>query len=128
MKFENLNFSRKILKQVSFFPSLVMEDTEVGIDLKDENALDVTIELMEDYGIPMGILFTLDKKINIIARFEDDEVSVFEKDVKEVKHGELSEMIAIAEVNYVVIAEEMEDNGLTILSNRYVEMKEGDDE
>ncbi len=130
MKFENLNFNRKILKQVSFFPSLAMEDgTIVGIDLKDESALDVVVELMDNYGVPMGILFTKDKKINVIARFEDDDISVFEKDLEEVKREELSEMLIMAEVNFVIIAEELNDNGLAILSNRSVIMKdEGDDE
>ena len=129
MKFNDLEFSRKILKQVSFFPSLAMEDgTIVGIDLRDENALDVMLELMEEYGIPMGVMFSLDKKMNIIARFEEDDVSVFEKDLKEVKYGELSEIITIAEVTHVIIAEELEDNGLLILSNRSVIMGEGDEE
>lgn len=129
MKFNDLEFSRKIIKTVSFFPSLAMEDgTIVGIDLRDENALDVMVELMEEYGIPMGVIFSLDKKMNIIARFEEDDVSVFEKDLKKVQCGELSEIITMAEVTYVIIAEETEDNGLLILSNRSVTMQEGDDE
>jgi hypothetical protein len=129
LKFNDLEFSRKIIKTVSFFPSLAMEDgTIVGIDLGDENALDVMVELMEEYGIPMGVIFSLDKKMNIIARFEEDDVSVFEKDLKEVQCGELSEIITMAEVTYVITAEEMEDNGLLILSNRSVTMQEEDDE
>lgn len=123
MNFQDLNFSRKILKTVSFFPTLITkDDMVVGIDLQGEGeVVDVVIDLMEEYGIPMGILFTKDKKINVVVRFED-EINIFD-----LKKEEISEVITISEVEYVIIMEEIEDNGVVIISNRYIKMEEGNE-
>ncbi len=135
MNFKDLGINRKVLKRVNFFPTLATSDGRVvGIDLnrgeneKNDSALDTTIDLMVDYGIPLGILFTKDKMVNMILRYQaeegslEEDINVFEKNVEDIKKDEISELILLTEVSNVMVVEELEDNSIVIISNRYVEV------
>lgn len=126
MNFKDLEFSRRIIKTVKFFPSLMVGENETSIKLEGQDPFEFVVELMMDYDVPFGVLFSKDKRVNIIIRF-DDEIEAFAKDLKDMEYGELSEIIAISEVDYVILVEELEDDTVAILSNRFIRT-EGEEE
>ena len=130
MKFEDLNFSRKIQIKVDFFPSLYCEGSEIGVwGESDETPIEVLVGLLLDYDIDLGILFTEDE-INVALVMDNKEVTIYSKAREEVKEREVEEVILASGLDKVILAEEIMDYGqlgIRILSNKKIEVDEGEE-
>ena len=62
--FDDLNFSKRFQRKVSFFPTLVHDGVEIAAWTDEgKNLVDIMVEMLLEYEIDLGVLF-LENEIN----------------------------------------------------------------
>lgn len=120
--FDDLNFSKRFQRKVSFFPTLVHDGVEIAAWTDEgKNLVDIMVEMLLEYEIDLGVLF-LENEIKVILVMDDDEVMTYTKDRNLVKEGELEEVITVSGIHKVILAEKYLISGMRIISNRQLEI------
>jgi hypothetical protein len=120
--FDDLNFSKRFQRKVSFFPTLVHDGVEIAAWTDEgKNLVDIMVEMLLEYEIDLGILF-LENEIKVILVMDDGQVMTYTKDRNLVKEGELEEVITVSGIHKVILAEKYLISGMRIISNRQLEV------
>lgn len=120
--FDDLNFSKRFQRKVSFFPTLVHDGVEVAAWTDEgKNLVDIMVEMLLEYEIDLGVLF-LENEIKVILVMDDGQVMTYTKDRNLVKEGELEEVITVSGIHKVILAEKYLISGMRIISNRQLEI------
>lgn len=120
--FDDLNFSKRFQKKVSFFPTLVHDGVEIAAWTDEGKSLvDIMVEMLLEYEIDLGVLF-LENEIKVILVMDDGQVMTYTKDRNLVKEGELEEVITVSGIHKVILAEKYLISGMRIISNRQLEI------
>lgn len=120
--FDDLNFSKRFQRKVSFFPTLVHDGVEIAAWTDEGKSLvDIMVEMLLEYEIDLGILF-LENEIKVILVMDDGQVMTYTKDRNLVKEGELEEVITVSGIHKVILAEKYLISGMRIISNRQLEV------
>ena len=122
MTFDDLNFSKRFQRKVSFFPTLVHDGVEIAAWTDEgKNLVDIMVEMLLEYEIDLGVLF-LENEIKVILVMDDGQVMTYTKDRNLVKEGELEEVITVSGIHKVILAEKYLISGMRIISNRQLEI------
>ena len=120
--FDDLNFSKRFQRKVSFFPTLVHNGVEIAAWTDEGKSLvDIMVEMLLEYEIDLGILFS-ENEIKVILVMDDGQVMTYTKDRNLVKEGELEEVITVSGIHKVILAEKYLISGIRIISNRQLEV------
>lgn len=120
--FDDLNFSKRFQRKVSFFPTLVHDGVEIAAWTDEGKSLvDIMVEMLLEYEIDLGVLF-LENEIKVILVMDDGQVMTYTKDRNLVKEGELEEVITVSGIHKVMLAEKYLISGMRIISNRQLEI------
>lgn len=120
--FDDLNFSKRFQRKVSFFPTLVHDGVEIAAWTDEGKSLvDIMVEMLLEYEIDLGVLF-LENEIKVILVMDDGQVMTYTKDRNLVKEGELEEVITVSGIHKVILAEKYLISGMRIISNRQLEI------
>lgn len=120
--FDDLNFSKRFQRKVSFFPTLVHDGVEIAAWTDEGKKLvDIMVEMLLEYEIDLGVLF-LENEIKVILVMDDGQVMTYTKDRNLVKEGELEEVITVSGIHKVILAEKYLISGMRIISNRQLEI------
>jgi hypothetical protein len=120
--FDDLNFSKRFQRKVSFFPTLVHNGVEIAAWTDEgKNLVDIMVEMLLEYEIDLGILF-LENEIKVILVMDDGQIMTYTKDKNLVKEGELEEVITVSGIHKVILAEKYLISGMRIISNRQLEV------
>ena len=120
--FDDLNFSKRFQRKVSFFPTLVHDGVEIAAWTDEgKNLVDIMVEMLLEYEIDLGVLF-LENEIKVILVMDDGQVMTYTKDRNLVKEGELEEVITVSGIHKVILAEKYLISGMRIISNRQLEI------
>lgn len=120
--FDDLNFSKRFQRKVSFFPTLVHDGVEIAAWTDEgKNLVDIMVEMLLEYEIDLGILF-LENEIKVILVMDDGQIMTYTKDKNLVKEGELEEVITVSGIHKVILAEKYLISGMRIISNRQLEI------
>ena len=120
--FDDLNFSKRFQRKVSFFPTLVHDGVEIAAWTDEGKSLvDIMVEMLLEYEIDLGILFS-ENEIKVILVMDDGQVMTYTKDRNLVKEGELEEVITVSGIHKVILAEKYLISGIRIISNRQLEV------
>jgi hypothetical protein len=120
--FDDLNFSKRFQRKVSFFPTLVHDGVEIAAWTDEGKSLvDIMVEMLLEYEIDLGVLF-LENEIKVILVMDDGQVMTYTKDRNLVKEGELEEVITVSGIHKVILAEKYLISGMRIISNRQLEV------
>ena len=120
--FDDLNFSKRFQRKVSFFPTLVHDGVEIAAWTDEGKSLvDIMVEMLLEYEIDFGVLF-LENEIKVILVMDDGQVMTYTKDRNLVKEGELEEVITVSGIHKVILAEKYLISGMRIISNRQLEI------
>lgn len=120
--FDDLNFSKRFQRKVSFFPTLVHDGVEIAAWTDEGKSLvDIMVEMLLEYEIDLGVLF-LENEIKVILVMDDSQVMTYTKDKNLVKEGELEEVITVSGIHKVILAEKYLISGMRIISNRQLEV------
>jgi hypothetical protein len=120
--FDDLNFSKRFQRKVSFFPTLVHDGVEIAAWTDEgKNLVDIMVEMLLEYEIDLGILF-LENEIKVILVMDDGQIMTYTKDKNLVKEGELEEVITVSGIHKVILAEKYLISGIRIISNRQLEV------
>lgn len=122
INFDDLNFSKRFQRKVSFFPTLVHDGVEIAAWTDEgKNLVDIMVEMLLEYEIDLGVLF-LENEIKVILVMDDGQVMTYTKDRNLVKEGELEEVITVSGIHKVILAEKYLISGMRIISNRQLEI------
>ena len=120
--FDDLNFSKRFQRKVSFFPTLVHDGVEIAAWTDEgKNLVDIMVEMLLEYEIDLGVLFS-ENEIKVILVMDDGQVMTYTKDRNLVKEGELEEVITVSGIHKVILAEKYLISGMRIISNRQLEI------
>ena len=120
--FDDLNFSKRFQRKVSFFPTLVHDGVEIAAWTDEgKNLVDIMVEMLLEYEIDLGVLF-LENEIKVILVMDDGQAMTYTKDRNLVKEGELEEVITVSGIHKVILAEKYLISGMRIISNRQLEI------
>ena len=120
--FDDLNFSKRFQRKVSFFPTLVHDGVEIAAWTDEGKSLvDIMVEMLLEYEIDLGVLFS-ENEIKVILVMDDGQVMTYTKDRNLVKEGELEEVITVSGIHKVMLAEKYLISGMRIISNRQLEV------
>jgi hypothetical protein len=120
--FDDLNFSKRFQRKVSFFPTLVHDGVEIAAWTDEGKSLvDIMVEMLLEYEIDLGVLF-LENEIKVILVMDDGQIMTYTKDKNLVKEGELEEVITVSGIHKVILAEKYLISGIRIISNRQLEV------
>ena len=120
--FDDLNFSKRFQRKVSFFPTLVHDGVEIAAWADEGKSLvDIMVEMLLEYEIDLGVLFS-ENEIKVILVMDDGQVMTYTKDRNLVKEGELEEVITVSGIHKVILAEKYLISGIRIISNRQLEV------
>ena len=120
--FDDLNFSKRFQRKVSFFPTLVHDGVEIAAWTDEGKSLvDIMVEMLLEYEIDLGVLF-LENEIKVILVMDDGQVMTYTKDRNLVKEGELEEVITVSGIHKAILAEKYLISGMRIISNRQLEI------
>lgn len=120
--FDDLNFSKRFQRKVSFFPTLVHDGVEIAAWTDEGKSLvDIMVEMLLEYEIDLGVLFS-ENEIKVILVMDDGQVMTYTKDRNLVKEGELEEVITVSGIHKVILAEKYLISGMRIISNRQLEI------
>ena len=120
--FDDLNFSKRFQRKVSFFPTLVHDGVEIAAWTDEGKSLvDIMVEMLLEYEIDLGVLFS-ENEIKVILVMDDGQVMTYTKDRNLVKEGELEEVITVSGIHKVILAEKYLISGIRIISNRQLEV------